>query len=98
MRRDKVHEYLGMTLDYTVCFQVSIMMFSYIVDILTDFDELDLKGKGTKSSAAPNNIFGVNKYCKILDQVIVVEFHCIVAKTFMILGGKGLIIARPLYF
>ena len=27
--QDKVHEYLGMTLDYTVCGQVRIMMLSY---------------------------------------------------------------------
>ena len=75
----KVHEYLGMTLDYTVRAQVIITMFSYIEYILTAFNKADPKGKGTKSSTAPNNIFVVNKDCKKLDQEKVVEFHNLVA-------------------
>ena len=64
----KVHEYLGMNIYYTVCDQVSITMFSYIEDILTAFNKADTKDKGMKSSAAPNNIFVVNKDCKKLYQ------------------------------
>ena len=44
----KVHEYLGMTLDQTVCGKVRIVMFSYIEDILNSFDKAHPKGNGAK--------------------------------------------------
>jgi hypothetical protein len=59
--RGRVHKYLGMTLDYTVCGQVNILMFNYIDKIIDAFDKVELKGDGTKSSAAPNDLFKVNK-------------------------------------
>jgi hypothetical protein len=37
--RGKIHKYLGMTLDYTVCGQVKITMFDYVDDIITAFDK-----------------------------------------------------------
>ena len=40
----KIHEYLGMTLDYTVCGQVRITMTSYIEDILSALDKAEPKG------------------------------------------------------
>jgi hypothetical protein len=55
--RGKVHKYLGMTLDYTVCGQVKITMIDYIDEILTAFDKADPKGGGTKTSAASENLF-----------------------------------------
>ena len=76
----KIHEYLLMILYYTVRGQVSITMLSYIEEIITAFDKSYPKGKGTKSSSAPNNIFVVNEGCKKLDQEKVVEFHNILAK------------------
>ena len=66
--RGKVYEYLVITLDYTVHSQVRIMMLSYIEEIFTTFDNADPKWKGTKSSAAPNDIFVVNADCKKIDQ------------------------------
>ena len=80
--RGKVNEYLGITLYYTVRGQVRITILSYIEEIITNFDKSDPKGKGKKSSAAPNNLFVVNKDCKKLYQEKVVEFHNLVAKTF----------------
>ena len=44
----KVHEYLGRTLDYTICGQVKTTMFSYIEDILNSFDKAHPKGNGAK--------------------------------------------------
>ena len=70
-----------MTLDYTVSGQVRIIVFSYIGEILTAFEKADPKGRGTKSSAAPNNFLGVSKDCKKLDKEKVVELHNIVANT-----------------
>jgi hypothetical protein len=59
--RGRVHKYLGMTLDYTICSQVNISMFNYIDAIINAFDKAEPKGGGTKSSAAPDNLFKVNK-------------------------------------
>ena len=79
--RGKVHKYLGMTLDYTVRGQVKITMFSYIEEILTAFAKAEPKGAGTKSSAAPENLFTVDEDCEKLQPNKAVEFHNIVAKT-----------------
>ena len=79
--RGKVYDYLGMSLDYTFCGQVRITMPGYIKDILTAFDKADTKGKSTKSSATTNKMFLVDKDCKRLDQVKVVDFQNLVAKT-----------------
>ena len=57
-----------MNLDYTICVQVRITMLSYIEEIITPFDKADSKGEGMKSSAALNNLFVVNEYCKKMDQ------------------------------
>ncbi len=61
--RGKVHKYLGMTLDYTVRKQVRVSMFNYVDEILNAFDYAEPKGGGTKSSAAPDNLFTVNEDC-----------------------------------
>ena len=56
-------------------------MFSYIEEILTSFEKAYPKGRGEKSSAAPNNIFVVSKDCKKLDKGKFVELHNIAAET-----------------
>jgi hypothetical protein len=78
--RGKIHKYLGMTLDYTVCGQVKITMFDYVDEILTDFDKAEPKGGGTKTSAAPGSLFKVDDICVKLAQNKAVEFHNLVAK------------------
>ena len=77
----KVHEKIGMTLEYTVRCQVGIIISSYIEEILNAFEKADLKGKGTESSAASNNVFFVNKDYNNMDQERVMEFHNIATKT-----------------
>jgi hypothetical protein len=79
--RGNIHKYLGMTLDYSVKGQVKISMFDYIDEILTAFDKAEPKGGGTKSSAAPDNLFTVNEDCEKISQEKVVQFHNLVAKT-----------------
>ena len=56
-------------------------MMSYIEEIVTGFDKAYQKGKGTKSSDAPKNIFVLNEDCKKLDQEKVAEFQNLVANT-----------------
>ena len=79
--RGKVHKYLGMTLDCTVRGQVKISMFDYVNEILTAFDKAEPKGAGTKSSAAPEKLFTVDKNYEKLQPNKAVEFHNLVAKT-----------------
>jgi hypothetical protein len=66
VRRGKVHTYLGMTLDYTVCGQVKITMSGYVDEILTAFNEADPKGCSTKTSAASRNLFKIDEDCEKL--------------------------------
>ena len=79
--RGKVHTYLGMKLDFTTKGQVKITMFDYIEEILTAFDKAEPKGTGTKTSAAPENLFTIDGDCKKLNQDKAVQFHNLVAKT-----------------
>jgi hypothetical protein len=64
--RGKIHKYLGMALDYTVCGQVKITMFDYVDEIFTAFDKAEPKGGGTKSSAAPDSIFKIDESCNLV--------------------------------
>ena len=78
--RGKVHKYLGMTLDYTVKGQCKIHMFDYVEETLKFFDKIAPKETGTKSSAAPKDLFIVNEDCEKLPKDKVEKFHSIVAK------------------
>ena len=50
-----------MNLDYTVSEIAIISMLEYIDKILTAFDKMDPRKSGTKSSAAPENLFKVDE-------------------------------------
>ena len=65
--RGKVHKYLGMTLDYSIRGQVMITMIDYVDEILNAFNKADPKAGGTKSSAAPDNLFKIDEDCEKLD-------------------------------
>ena len=77
--RGKIHKYLGMTLDFSVKGQVKISMLDYIDEIVKSFEEADPKGKETKSSAAPSDLFTVNRDCKKPPEKRAVQFHNLVA-------------------
>jgi hypothetical protein len=81
VRRGKIHKYLGMTLDYTVCGQFKIAMFDYVNEILTDSDKAEPKWGDMKTSTEPDSIFKVNESCAKLARNKDVEFHNLVAKT-----------------
>jgi hypothetical protein len=79
--RGKIHKYLSMTLDYSTPGQVQVTMFDYVNEIIEAFDRVDPGGQGTKSSAAPVNLFTVDETCTKLDKAQGKVFHTIVAKT-----------------
>ena len=81
MSRGKVHKYLGMQLDYTVRGQVQISMIPYVEEILSAFEKADPKARGTKTSAAPEDLFKIDEDAAKLPPDKAVEFHNLVAKT-----------------
>jgi hypothetical protein len=58
-------------------------MFDYVDEIINAFDKAEPKGGGTKSSAAPDDLFKVNEDCEKLPPEKAVEFHNLVAKHYM---------------
>ena len=64
----KVHKYLGMTLYYTFRGQFYITMIYFLDKFLIAFDKAEPKGGVTKTSAAPENLFKVDKDCENLPQ------------------------------
>ena len=90
VHRGKVHKYLGMSLDFSHKGQCCITMYDYLDGILEAFDEAVKKhGEGyitvrtmrCVKTAAPDNLFVVNKDCKKLSLEAAASFHTIVAKT-----------------
>ena len=62
----KFQKFLGITLAYSTRVQVNVTIMDYINEIPNSFDESDIMGDGTKSSAALSIIFKVYKDCKNL--------------------------------
>ena len=71
-----------MTLDYTVRGQVQITMVDSLDKVLITFEKAEPKGIGTKTSAAPENLFKVDEDCEKFPQSKTVQFHNLVAKSF----------------
>ena len=76
--RGKKHEYLGMTLDFTIPGKVQITMFDYIVKMLTD---LPPSMQGTAATPAADHLFKVNLDAIKLDPADADFFHTMVAKS-----------------
>jgi len=76
--RGKVHDYLGMTLDYSTPGKVRITMSDYIANMLDDLpDDMD----GVAATPAANCLFEVNtSNLELLDQETKDMFHTNVAK------------------
>ena len=57
VRWGKVHDHLGMTLDYSVKSQFKITMMYYIKGSMECLDKVEPKASSIKSSADPLNLF-----------------------------------------
>ena len=79
VNRGKVHKYLGMTLDYTTKGLCKIKMLDYIEELINIFHKMDLKETGTKTSAAPSDLFVVKEDCTKLTKEKSEQFHSVVA-------------------
>ena len=78
--RGKVHEYLGMNLDYNVKGQFNIKILYYINEILECLDKEEPEDSGTRSSAAPLDLFVVDEDCEKISKEKSEIFNKIAAK------------------
>ena len=79
--QDKINKYFGMTLFYTVSGRSIIIILYYIDEILTVFNKMYPSNRGTESSAAPKNLFKVDKDCVNIGPYKAKGFHNLEAKT-----------------
>ena len=77
IRRGKVHDYLGMTLDFSLDNKVQIQMEDYIKNLLS---ELPADMDGTATTPAAEHLFKVNKTPTYLNENDAMFFHHNVAK------------------
>ena len=77
VNRGKIHEYLGMTLDYSVKGKVTITMFEYIKKLL---EELPSDMNGDAVTPAANHLFDISEKPELLEEEKSVLFHHNVAK------------------
>ena len=75
--RGKVHDYLGMILDYSEPGKVKVNMTQYIQDML---DELPPSFDGTAATPAANHLFAVDQEAQPLSQEDADKFHTLTAK------------------
>ena len=76
--RGKVHDYLGMTFDYSEKGKVKIDMIDYMASMIDDVSS-ELKPTGTAETPAADDLFAVGD-SPSLDPARAEEFHTIVAK------------------
>jgi hypothetical protein len=77
--RGKIHEYLGMTLDFTVPGEVKITMIPYVKEIVHQFTEYD-NSESTAATPAAEHLFKVNDETTPLSERQATVFHNFVAK------------------
>jgi len=87
--RGKVHDFLGMTLDYNTDGLLYVHMFKYLKEVLTSWEKLS-SSRGLKETAAPANLYVVRQDAKKLDAEHKEGFHSHVQK--MLFAAKR---ARP---
>jgi hypothetical protein len=79
MSRGKVHEYLGMTLDFTVSGEVKLTMILYVKDMIRVFSYHD-PGEKVAVTMAAEHLFQVNNDTIKLDESKARKYHTFVAK------------------
>jgi hypothetical protein len=79
IRRGKIHDYLGMTIDYSVKGKVSFSMYDYLEDIIATLPDYLKTNRNTTTPAAAH-LFNVNPDAASLGQKQADVFHHYVAK------------------
>ena len=81
--RGKVHEYLRMTLDYTVPGEVKVMMIPYVKEIISKFSKY-IKSEKMVKTPAVQHLFQVNENVIALPEKQAEIFHTFVAKSLFV--------------
>ena len=97
-----------MTLDYSNKGKVKLLMLNYVKEVLSSWDSVknqqDADGfdivlsKKKVHSAAPDDLFKVDKSCTTLNKECSKVFHHIVAKVLLLRSNQGLICEWSLHF
>jgi KUP system potassium uptake protein len=74
----KVHDYLGMTLNYSKTGKVIINMTRYVTDLLNNVPE-DM-WEGISATPAAGHLYEVNSSAELLDKFMSEKFHTLTAK------------------
>ena len=80
VHQGKVHNYLGMTLDYTEGGTVKFSMIYYIDEIIAAFDTAEPRGRGIHNISVPEDTYKVDEECDNISPDKAKMFHNIVAK------------------
>jgi hypothetical protein len=95
--RGKVHEYLGMNLDYSTKGEIKITMIPYIREILELFHKHD-DSEHTSATPAADHLFKVNDDATPLPQEQATVFHNFVAKCLVLTKRASFDIATAVAF
>ena len=80
INRGKIHEYIGMTLDFSISGEVKITMTPYIREVIEDFSKYD-PGSKTACTPAADHLFKVRDDVKPISENLAQTFHTFVAKS-----------------
>ena len=103
INRGMIHEYLGMTIDYSTRGEVKITMYNYIREIVNEFKQYDPSNKNTHTPAA-NHLFKVRDDQKKLPESLAQVFIHLQHELYSLLSELGLTstqqshLSRPDYF
>ena len=76
---EKIHEYLGMKLDFSMTGKVKVTMILYVKEIITKFAKFN-KSDAIANTPAADNLFQVDDSAKQLDNTKSAAFHHMMAK------------------
>ena len=80
INRGKIHEYLGMALDFSISGEVKITMTPYILEVIEDFSKYD-PGSKTAHTPAADHLFKVRDDARPISETLAQTFHTFVAKS-----------------
>ena len=75
----KIHDYLGMQLDFSMPREVKVTMVPYVKEIVALFEQYD-NSKKTAKMPASEHLFKMHKDIQVLLEKQVAVFHTFVAK------------------
>eukprot|EP00957_Ditylum_brightwellii_P171293 13039681-Ditylum_brightwellii.AAC.1 len=93
--RRKIHDYLGMVLNFSKKGEVRISMIDYIKETIEDFPEAI---EGTVATPAADHLFKVNKNAMPLDEEMARAFHTSTAKPLFLCKRARQDIQTPVAF